>query len=53
MPPGMGKISAFSANFVQKKDFSAEKRPKRDNFSQKVSLRDQSLLKETKLGALH
>ena len=30
----------------------SEKGPKRDNFSEKVSLRNQSLLKETELGAL-
>ena len=34
------------------RDFSAKKRPKEDHFSEKVFLKDQSLLKKTELGAL-
>jgi len=34
------------------RDFSAKKRPKEDHFSEKVILKDQSLLKKTELGAL-
>ena len=34
------------------RNLSAKKRPKGDHFSEKVSFKDRSLLKETKLGAL-
>ena len=50
--PQNGKNQALLGNFWQKRDFSVEKRPKTDHFSEEVSFRDQSLLKETELGAL-